>query len=71
MVFELLERFMPAFRKQSADVVTLPDTATAARSARERAARESFTVLALGGLFLAAEIQRAWQGGDPQELEFF
>ena len=63
--------FEPIFRKQSADVVISPDTASAARSARERAARENLTVLALGGLFLAAEIQRAWQGGDPTELEFF
>ena len=48
-----------------------PDTATAAQFARTRANLDGMTVLALGGLFLAAEIQRAWQGGDPKDLDFF
>jgi hypothetical protein len=38
--------------------------------ARERAQRDGLSVLALGGLFLAAEIQRAWEGGDPREIYF-
>ncbi len=47
-----------------------PDIASATRLARERAAREGLTVLAVGGLFLAVEVQHAWQGGDPATLEF-
>ena len=46
------------------------DTSEAARLAKERALREGMSVLALGGLFLSAEIQRAWNGGDPTSLEF-
>ena len=38
--------------------------------ARSLAEREGLNVLALGGLFLAAEIQHAWFGGDPADLDF-
>ena len=63
--------FEHAFRSRSADVVVAPDTATAARFARDRAARDGLTALALGGLFLAAEVQHAWHCKDPRELDFF
>lgn len=53
------------------DVSIEPDIALAARRARERAAKEGWSVLALGGLFLAVEFEHAWRGGDPRELEFF
>lgn len=46
------------------------NVAAAAKLARERAAAEGKTVLAIGGAHLAAKIQYAWQGGDPQDLEF-
>jgi dihydrofolate synthase/folylpolyglutamate synthase len=63
--------FENVFRQHSQDVTLAEDTETAARLARERATRDGLTVLTLGGLFLAAEFQRAWQGGDPKELDFF
>jgi dihydrofolate synthase/folylpolyglutamate synthase len=47
-----------------------PDIVKATRLARDRAEREGLTVLAVGGLFLAAEVQHAWNGGDPATLEF-
>ncbi len=47
-----------------------PDISKATRLARERAEREGMTVLAVGGLFLAVEVQHAWHGGDPATLEF-
>jgi dihydrofolate synthase/folylpolyglutamate synthase len=47
-----------------------PDISKAARLARQRAEREGMTVLAVGGLFLAVEVQHAWNGGDPATLEF-
>ena len=51
--------------------VTLePDISKATRLARERAAKDGMNVLAVGGLFLAAEVQHAWTGGDPADLEF-
>jgi dihydrofolate synthase/folylpolyglutamate synthase len=53
------------------DVYVEPNLARAVKRAKARAAAEGFTVLALGGLFLAAEVQRAWEGGDPGKLEFF
>lgn len=53
------------------DVAVEPDLAAAVKLAKARAAAEGLTVLALGGLFLAAEVQRAWEGGDPGGLEFF
>lgn len=46
------------------------NVAAAARLARERALAEGKTVLAIGGAHLAAKIRYAWQGGDPQDLEF-
>ncbi len=46
------------------------NVAAAARMAHDRAAAEGKTVLAIGGAHLAAKIQYAWQGGDPQDLEF-
>jgi hypothetical protein len=27
-------------------------------------------VLAIGGMFLAVEVQHAWNGGDPEKLDF-
>lgn len=63
--------FEQIFRAKCPDVAVAPDTAMAAQFARTRANIDGMTVLALGGLFLAAEIQRAWQGGDPKGLEFF
>ena len=47
-----------------------PDITRAAALAREIAATEGLTVLAIGGLFLATEFQVAWQGGDPAALDF-
>ncbi len=46
------------------------DVTAAARLARERATAEGKSVIALGGTHLAAKIQRAWAGGNPDELEF-
>ncbi len=57
-------------RFASHDVLLTHDTVEAARIARARAAAEGFTVLAIGGLFLAVEIAHAWTGGDPRELAF-
>ncbi len=62
--------FAETFRKQSQDVTIAADTSEAARLAKERAQREGMSVLALGGLFLSAEVQRAWDGGDPKALDF-
>lgn len=63
-------QFEAIFRDHAGDVTLASDTHAAARLARERAARDDLTVLALGGLFLAAEVQRAWEGGDPREIDF-
>ncbi|MEQ1785224.1 MAG: cyanophycin synthetase, partial [Hyphomonadaceae bacterium] len=63
--------FEPIFRAHCQDVTIAADTDTAAQLARARAEDDGLTVLALGGLFVAAEIQRGWQGGDPKELDFF
>jgi dihydrofolate synthase / folylpolyglutamate synthase len=62
--------FVETFRKHSQDVTVEPDIAKATRLARDRAAKEGLTVLAIGGLFLAVEVQHAWCGGDPAKLEF-
>ena len=62
--------FEAIFRQHAQDVTLAPDTASAAIMARERAQRDGLSVVALGGLFLAAEIQRAWEGGDPREIDF-
>lgn len=61
--------FESAFAAKHAEIA--PDTAVAAKLARERAGRDGLTVLAIGGLFLAIEIQHAWAGGDPARLDFF
>jgi L-ascorbate metabolism protein UlaG (beta-lactamase superfamily) len=53
------------------DMIVAPDTAAAARLARQRAEAEGLTVLAIGGMFLAVEVQHAWTGGDPATLDFF
>jgi folylpolyglutamate synthase/dihydropteroate synthase len=66
-----IDMFESTFRKHSSDVIVAPDTGAAAALARDRAQREGLTVLALGGLFLAAEVQRAWEGRDPREIDFF
>lgn len=66
-----IDMFESTFRKHSSDVIVAQDTGAAAALARDRAQREGLTVLALGGLFLAAEVQRAWEGRDPREIDFF
>jgi dihydrofolate synthase/folylpolyglutamate synthase len=53
------------------DATTAPDTVAAARLACQRAQAEGLTVLAIGGMFLAIEVQHAWAGGDPATLDFF
>ena len=60
--------FEQTFRQRVAGRTIVPDTSAAARLAKERALREGLTVLALGGLFLSAEIQHAWKGGEPQRV---
>ena len=65
-----IEAFMEAFTSRASDVAIEPNIAAAARMAHHRAAAEGMTVLALGGLFLAVEIQHAWTGGDPATLDF-
>ena len=62
--------FADVFRGQSQDVTIAPDTTEAARIAKARAQTEGLSVLALGGLFLSAEVQHAWAGGDPKSLDF-
>jgi dihydrofolate synthase/folylpolyglutamate synthase len=62
--------FADVFHKQSQDVTIAADTAEAAHIAKERAEAEGLSVLALGGLFLSAEVQHAWAGGDPKSLDF-
>lgn len=62
--------FAGAFAKRARDIVIAQDTLEAAQLAKARAQREGLSVLALGGLFLSAEIQHAWNGGDPRELDF-
>ncbi|MDZ4762074.1 MAG: hypothetical protein SGJ21_13495 [Alphaproteobacteria bacterium] len=52
------------------DATIEPDIVRAAGLARARASRDGLTVLAIGGLFLAAEFQHAWSGGDPDALAF-
>lgn len=60
--------FAPLFAGKAATIA--PDTTTAARLAQNCAASENLAVLAIGGLFLAAEITVAWKGGDPSQLNF-
>jgi dihydrofolate synthase/folylpolyglutamate synthase len=60
--------FLDVFDNRDAQIE--PDTAAAAEAARAIAKRDGLSVLALGGLFLAVEIQHAWTGGDPRKLEF-
>ncbi len=62
--------FADTFRKRSQDVTVEPDISKATKLARDRAAKEGLTVLAVGGLFLAVEVQHAWRGGDPAKLDF-
>ncbi len=64
-----IESFAGVFAGRNATIA--PAIATAARLARQRALAEGLTVLALGGMFLAIELQHAWTGGDPAELDFF
>lgn len=61
--------FAAAFAGKDAAIAA--DTASAARLARERAEAEGLAVLAIGGMFLAVEVQYAWGGGDPTALDFF
>jgi folylpolyglutamate synthase/dihydropteroate synthase len=62
--------FADIFRRGAQDVTVESDIAVATKLARQRAAAEGFTVLAVGGLFLAVEVQHAWRGGDPAKLDF-
>ncbi len=62
--------FAGAFAKRAKDVIIAHDTTEAAQLARARAQRDGLSVLALGGLFLSAEVQLAWEGGDPRTLDF-
>lgn len=62
--------FAGTFARRARDVVIAHDTTEAANLAKARAQREGLAVLALGGLFLSAEVQHAWEGGDPQTLDF-
>jgi dihydrofolate synthase / folylpolyglutamate synthase len=50
--------------------ILAPDIAEAASLAKARARSEGRSVLAFGGLFLAAEMQTAWEGRDPAGLSF-
>jgi dihydrofolate synthase/folylpolyglutamate synthase len=63
-----VDTFREVFRGHDAAIEH--DISAAARRARDRAAKENWTVLAIGGLFLAVEFEHAWRGGDPKELEF-
>ena len=63
-----IERFRDFFSE--CDTTAIASTRQAADVARSLAEREGLNVLALGGLFLAAEIQHAWFGGDPADLDF-
>lgn len=63
-----IERFRSLFSQ--CDATEIESTRQAAAIARSLADREGLNVLALGGLFLAAEIQHAWFGGDPTDLDF-
>jgi dihydrofolate synthase/folylpolyglutamate synthase len=63
-----IDQFREVFRGHDAQIEH--DISSAARRARDRAAREGWSVLAIGGLFLAVEFEHAWRGGDPRELEF-
>jgi dihydrofolate synthase / folylpolyglutamate synthase len=62
--------FAEIFRQRSQDVTPEPDIAKATNLAKTRAASEGLSVLAIGGLFLAVEVQHAWRGGDPAQLDF-
>jgi dihydrofolate synthase/folylpolyglutamate synthase len=62
--------FASAFARRARDIVIAQDTLEAAQLAKARAQREGLSVLALGGLFLSAEVQHAWIGGDPKTLDF-
>jgi len=62
--------FAETFQKSSPDVTIAANTSEAASLAKQRAERDGMTVLALGGLFLSAEVQRAWGGGDPKQIDF-
>ena len=56
--------------QRSRRVVIERDVAAAARLVRQRATAEGKSVIALGGTLLAAKMQHAWTGGDPDKLEF-
>jgi dihydrofolate synthase/folylpolyglutamate synthase len=62
--------FAGTFARRARDIIIAADTFEATQLAKARAQREGLAVLALGGLFLSAEVQHAWHGGDPKELEF-
>ena len=56
--------------QRSRRVVIERDVAAAVRLVRQRATAEEKSIIALGGTLLAAMMQHAWTGGDPDELEF-
>ncbi len=64
------QRLAPYFEQASKRYTIAADITEAAALARDRASADGKPVLALGGLFLAAEFQVAWDGGDPSQLQF-
>lgn len=64
------ERFAQHFQRPDANITIEPDIERAAQLARERATASGKTIIALGGLFLSAEFQVAWSGGDPGAIDF-
>ncbi len=64
------EQFVEAFPDNDGARTIEPDISAAAQQARARAVESGKCVLVVGGLFLAAEFQVAWAGGDPRTLDF-
>lgn len=64
------DRFRGHFAATGANITVEPDISRAAQIARDRATATGKTILAIGGLFLAAEFQTAWNGGDPKAIDF-
>lgn len=65
-----LDRLAAHFKAHEGIPALCEDISEAAALARQRAQAENKRVLAIGGLFLAAEFLTAWRGGDPAALEF-
>lgn len=56
--------------REGAHIIDAPDIGAAAQLARARAEETGKSILVVGGLFLAAEFQCAWSGGDPTAIDF-